>query len=148
LANVLNEPVLVDTGPLVAYFNRRHAHHRRCATLLTELAPPLYTCWPVLTEACYRLASHGGSRLAARLLDSCGEGFLAILPLNAIDAHAVAAFLVMYQDQNADLADAAIIHLAERESIDRVFTLDVTDFSIYRTASGKSLTILPPPTAP
>jgi len=35
------------------------------------------------------------------------------------------------------------LHLAERERIDRVFTIDRKDFSVYRTQAGKSLTLLP-----
>ena len=37
------------------------------------------------------------------------------------------------------LADAALVHLAERENIDTIFTLDRRDFSIYRTASNRVL---------
>lgn len=35
------------------------------------------------------------------------------------------------------------MHLAEREEIEHVFTLDRRDFSAFRTASGKALTLLP-----
>jgi hypothetical protein len=35
------------------------------------------------------------------------------------------------------------MHLAERDAIERVFTIDVTDFSVYRTASGKRLQLMP-----
>jgi predicted nucleic acid-binding protein len=57
---MLTEPVLIDTGPLVAYFNKRDAHNIRCASVFDDIAPPLITCWPVLTEASYLLATHGG----------------------------------------------------------------------------------------
>lgn len=140
---MLTVPVLIDTGPLVAYFNKRDLHNAKCAAALDEIAPPLYTCWPVLTEASYMLLTQGGLHLVEKLLDSCGTGFLEILPLSAFDAHAIADFLDKYRDQVPDLADAALMHLAEREAIERVLTIDLTDFSIYRTASGKRLELLP-----
>lgn len=140
---MLTEPVLIDTGPLVAYLNKRDAHNAKCASALAEIAPPLYTCWPVLTEAAYLLSTHGGLHLVETLLRSCGTGLLEILPLTSFDAHAMADFLDKYDDQRPDLADAALVYLAERESIEHVFTLDLTDFSIYRTAAGKRLHLLP-----
>ena len=140
---MVTEPVLIDTGPLVAYFNKRDEHNAKCAAVFDEIAAPLYTCWPVLTEASYLLMTQGGLHLVGRLLGSCGTGFLEILPLSAYDAHAIADFLDKYRDQHPDLADAALMHLAERDAIERVFTIDVTDFSIYRTVSGKRLELLP-----
>ena len=140
---MLTEPVLIDTGPLVAYLNKRDAHNAKCAAILAEVAPPLYTCWPVLTEAAHLLLTQGGLHLVEKLLHSCGTGFLEILPLNSFDAHSMADFLDKYRDQTPDLADASLVYLAEREAIKKVFTLDLTDFSIYRTASGKRLELLP-----
>jgi hypothetical protein len=43
----------------------------------------------------------------------------------------------------AQLADAALVYLADREGIDTVFTLDQRDFTIYRTASNRRLAIIP-----
>lgn len=140
---MLTEPVLIDTGPLVAYLNKRDAHHAKCAAVFAEIAPPLFTCWPVLTEAAYLLLTQGSLHLVEKLLHSCGTGFLEILPLTSFDAHAMADFLEKFRDQTPDLADATLVHLAEREVIENVFTLDLIDFSIYRTASGKRLKILP-----
>jgi hypothetical protein len=54
----------------------------------------------------------GGFHLFERLLHSCGDGFLEILPLGADDARAIADFLGKYRDQTPDLADAALMRLA------------------------------------
>jgi predicted nucleic acid-binding protein len=43
----------------------------------------------------------------------------------------------------AQIADGALIYLAEREGIDTVFTLDRRGFLVYRLADGRSLRILP-----
>lgn len=63
-----------------------------------------------------------------------------------LDAQALAwmfGFLARYASMRAQFADAAIMYIAEQEGIDKVFTLDRRDFSIYRTGSGKALTIVP-----
>jgi hypothetical protein len=76
-------------------------------------------------------------------LDSCASGFLRILPLGPGDIAGINAILAKYEDGGFQLADATLMYLAEREGIEHVFTLDRTDFSLYRTRAGKALTILP-----
>ena len=52
--------IIIDTGPLVAYFNRRDRWHRWAAEQMAALNPPLVTCEPVLTEACFLIQRAGG----------------------------------------------------------------------------------------
>ena len=42
---------IVDTGPLVALFDRSERHHRWVAKCFEELEAPLLVCEPVLAEA-------------------------------------------------------------------------------------------------
>jgi predicted nucleic acid-binding protein len=42
---------IVDTGPLVAFFDRAEQHHRWVAERIEELDAPLLVCEPVLAEA-------------------------------------------------------------------------------------------------
>jgi len=46
---------IVDTGPLLAYLNARDRWHRCVVSQMATLYPPLITCEPVLTEACFRI---------------------------------------------------------------------------------------------
>jgi uncharacterized protein len=48
-----------------------------------------------------------------------------------------------YQSAGLQLADAALAHLAEREGIRTVFTIDRRDFSIIRLKRNRVLTIIP-----
>jgi uncharacterized protein len=77
-----------------------------------------------------------------RLLNSPG-GFLQLLQLDPADAKAIATILKRYQNIHPQLADAALVHLAGREGIDTIFTLDRRDFSIDRTNRGRTLRIIP-----
>jgi predicted nucleic acid-binding protein len=48
-----------------------------------------------------------------------------------------------YQDLPMDMADAALVRVAEREGIRRVLSLDQRDFSIYRLARKGKFILLP-----
>jgi hypothetical protein len=48
-----------------------------------------------------------------------------------------------YSDLPMDFADATLVHLASRESISTIFTVDQNDFAAYRIAGNRRFTILP-----
>lgn len=133
--------VLADTGPIVATLSRRDQYHRRCIEALHDLPGPLFTCWPVITEAAWLLRRDNNA--VQKLLHSIDTGFLELLPLTAADARPIASILKKYADIRIQLADAALVHLAARDSLDTIFTLDQRDFSAYKLPKGKSFRILP-----
>ena len=57
---------------------------------------------------------------------------VSILELGEDAPSRIAAFMNRYASIGAQLADASLVYLAERENIDTVFTLDRRDFSVYR----------------
>ena len=131
--------VLVDTGPIVAILSRRDQYHKVCVDALREMPGPLFTCWPVLTEAAWLLRKSADG--VQQLLKGVEAGFLELLPLTTEDAVPIAAILKKYR--RVQLADAALFHLAARDSLDMVFTLDQRDFSAFRLPKGRALRILP-----
>lgn len=133
--------VLIDTGPLVAILSERDQHHAVCRAEAKKLRGPFYTCWPVITEAAFLLKDRPPT--VAKLLGRVRDQKIQILPLSSDDADAIAQILSKYADQDFDLADAALMHLAERETMLTVFTIDHRHFSLYRTAVGKPLAIVP-----
>lgn len=133
--------VLIDAGPLVAMLSSRDSHHERCIHQSKQLPEVLFTCWPTITEAAHLL--HRTSGAVGALLSRIHIGALRILPLSQADAASISAILAKYGDQSFDFADACLMHLAERENIEHVFTLDRRHFSVFRTASDQSLTVLP-----
>jgi predicted nucleic acid-binding protein len=48
-----------------------------------------------------------------------------------------------YHGRPMDFADATLVHLAERESLSTVFTVDHDDFETYRLGARKRFRILP-----
>ncbi len=133
--------VLVDTGPLIAILSQRDEHHQECVELLRSLRPPLFTCWPVLTEALWLLRHYPAAM--QRLLGSFDSGLLGLLVLDKNSIPWIARFLHRYRKVGAQAADAALMYLAEREGIQTVFTLDRRDFSVYRLRANKTVHILP-----
>ena len=133
--------VLVDTGPLVALFDRDDAHHTRCVEALKGVRGPLLTVWPVLTEAAYFLSF--SIEAQERLWELVERGGLRIADLDAGDIPRIRSLMRKYRDRPMDLADAALVRVAERDHLRTVFTLDHEDFRIYRPAPGKAFSLIP-----
>ena len=51
------------------------------------------------------------------------------------------ALMEKYRDLPMDLADAALVRVAERHSVTEIFTLDRKHFTIYRAGRGRFLII-------
>ncbi len=125
----MREIVLLDTGPLVAILNRTDQHHEWAKAQWEHARPPLFTCEPVLAEACFLLRTHpGGAQAILQLLD---RGILQIALDLTSEAESVASLLGRYGNVPMSLADACLVRMAERHSKSRVLTLD-SDFRIYR----------------
>ena len=133
--------IIVDTGPLVAYFNRRDRWHRWVADQMASLNPPLVTCEPVLTEACYLIQRAGGR--PADLVRKIAQGGLEIGIGLDKDAAAVDSLMQRYSDTPMSLADACLVRLTERFPDCRLFTLD-SDFEHYRRNGRQVIPLLRP----
>jgi predicted nucleic acid-binding protein len=70
-------------------------------------------------------------------------GVLELLPLAGAEAPSIAKIMEKYEDIRPQLADAALVHLADREKIETIFTLDRRDFSIYRSGRRHTFRIIP-----
>lgn len=133
--------VLLDTGPLVALLARSDRYHQICVKTLATISPPLLTCWPVLTEAAWLLRKQ--HRPIDRITEARDAGMLDLLPLDGDSLTDIAAILRRFEDAGIQFADAALAHLADREGLRTVFTLDRRDFSIIRLKRNRTLRIIP-----
>ena len=133
--------ILIDTGPLAALFTATDQHHRLCADTFAGLAPPLLTCWPVLTEAAWIMRKL--PRPMDKLAQAYAGGIIDILPLDGKSMGEIAAIMARYESAGVQLADAALAHLADREGIRTIFTTDRRDFSIIRLRRNRTLKLIP-----
>lgn len=133
--------ILVDAGPLVAIFHADDQNHDRCVRALRSLSRPLATVWPVLTEAMYLLSFSWEAQAA--LWEMVETEVVVILALDRGDAPRMKELMRKYRDLPMDLADAALVRVAERERVRRVFSLDRRDFTVYRPEKIGRFAIIP-----
>ena len=134
-------PAIVDTGPLVAFFDRAERHHRWVADRIEELEGPLLVCEPVLTEALYLLGRH--AKAQNTLFDFLQNGALLIAFRIDENVSAVRKLLDKYRDVPMSFADACVVRMAEIHERHAVLTLDA-DFSIYRKHGRAPLALIHP----
>lgn len=123
------KPVLLDTGVIVALLDRSERHHADCVEALDGVRGPIVTCEAVIAEACYLTRSLPGAPEA--ILQNVADGSFQIPIQLSRCAATVQRILRKYRDQEIDLADACLIHLASELRTGDILTLD-GDFEVYR----------------
>lgn len=122
--------ILIDAGPLVALVKGDDQHHAACKAAFRLIRQPLGTVWPVLTEVMFLLAEIPGAQDV--VWEMIIRGAIRVLPLDSSDVPRIREVMRKYADRTIDLADAALIAVAEREGIRQFFTIDQRDFAVYR----------------
>lgn len=133
--------VLVDAGPLVALIDAADAYHDVCVEALRSLGDPLVTVWPAFTEAMYLLRESWPAQRA--LWSRLETDALTLAALDEDDAPRMRELMEKYRNLPMDLADAALVRVAEREGLTRILTLDRRHFSIYRPGRRRRFAVLP-----
>jgi len=137
----VSRAAIVDTGPLVAFFDRAERHHDWAAGRMRELAVPLLACEPVLAEAMYLLA--GLPKAQDALFELIENGALRIAFRVEEQVSDLRALHRKYRDRPMSLADACIVRMAELFDRHEVLTLD-SDFSIYRKHGREPIVLIRP----
>lgn len=137
----MSQRVLLDTGPIIALLVENDPAHEACVELFKSYSGRLLTCWPVIIEAAW--LARGSHAAMEALFRGVSRNEFELLHLDAADIAPIHQILATYRPMKAQLADASLVYLADREKIDTIFTLDRRDFSTYRTRRGKALKIRP-----
>ena len=127
----LGKSILVDAGPLIALGVPRDKHHARAISFAQANTATLITTWPVITEAAHFLKSD--KRL---LLEFVRSGGLWVEDIGLEYMSRMLDLIDKYPQ--ADLADASLVLIGERLGVTDIATIDTTDFSIYRTRTGRA----------
>jgi uncharacterized protein len=132
---------LIDTGAILALLDRTDRWHQPCVDAFQQLRLPLITSEAVLTELSHLV---GGSRreteAAGKFLRSGAVALMAMADSELPDVHAL---MSRYWDRPMDFADATLVHLAKRESLATVFTVDYSDFETYRIEGKRRFRVVP-----
>lgn len=133
---------IIDTGPLVAFCDRRDRRHEWVAGAFRKIAGPLLTCEAVMAEALY-LTRHRADMQDA-LLQMVEEGLISMPFVLEREVKRIRRLRQQYQDVPMSLADACLLHLAEVYDDHHLCTFD-SDFTIYRKHGRSPVPLLSPP---
>jgi predicted nucleic acid-binding protein len=114
---------------LVALLNRRDRHHGWARDVLDGVDPPIFTCDPVLSEACFLLRNLAGGPEA--VLELLARGIVRSDFRVSSEAEALRRLMKKYASIPMSLADSCLVRMTELDTKSVVVTLD-SDFRIYR----------------
>jgi predicted nucleic acid-binding protein len=121
--------VIIDAGPLVALLNRRERLHSWTSSILDTIEPPIFTCDPVISEACFLLQDVSGGQDA--VLELVSRGIVRSDFRVASEVDSIRVLMRRFSDVPMSLADACLVRMTELDQQSVVLTLD-SDFRIYR----------------
>jgi len=125
--------VLADSGFLVALGIERDPRHRAARDFIDKYVGELLVAAPVVSETCYFLSTIG----KVRMLDWLRKFPRKVLEVPTRAYPDVGEILARYAQLNPDFTDAAVVWLADATGCREILTVDVRDFSVFRTRKGK-----------
>jgi uncharacterized protein len=123
---------ILDTSFLFALTDKSDRNHQKVLAVAQNTNESLVLPVVVLPEICYLIASRLSHHAMRRFVASMTPDVVQVESVTAEDLIRVHQILEQYADNQLDFTDAAIVAMAERLAINRVYTLDRRDFSIIR----------------
>jgi uncharacterized protein len=132
---------LIDTGAILALLDLDDEWHEACVEAYNNHRLPWLTTEAVLTEALHLvLRNLRHDRGLWRLFRS---GAIRMSSITNEELPQIQALMEDYADRPMDFADATIVHVASRERLSTIMTVDHDGFETYRLFGRKKFTILP-----
>ncbi len=131
------EKVIIDSGPLIALFDKSDRYHTKVLHYLKSFQGKLYSTWPVLTEVSYILDFN--LQVQIDFLRWVSIGGVEIVHLDTSDLITIIGYMEKYMNVPMDLADSSLVVLSNKLDIDKILTID-RDFYIYRNHKKIHLT--------
>ena len=133
--------LLLDTGPLVAFLDRRETLHHWSRRVFQKVRAPLLTCNAVLTEACWLLRDQPqGPEAVLRLVE---RGFVASAFSLENESGDVRRLIARYASVPMSFADACLVRMSELHESAILLTFDA-DFTVYRRHGRGEIPVLMP----
>ena len=121
--------------------NERDPWSRICRETFQSLRLPLITSQAVLTELFHLVGDHRREMEGA--WGFVRSGALRLAEIQESELPEIHALMSRYWDRPMDFADATLVHLAKRESLSTIFTVDHADFETYRIDGRRRFRVLP-----
>ncbi|MGH7963334.1 MAG: type II toxin-antitoxin system VapC family toxin [Candidatus Binatia bacterium] len=132
---------LIDTGAILALLDRDDRWHSACVEAFPLFHLPLATSAAVLTELFHLVGDNRREIDAA--WSFLRSGAVTVLSIDDADMPILDLLMKKYHDRPMDFADATLVHLARRESLHTIFTVDFDDFETYRINGRRRFRIFP-----
>jgi hypothetical protein len=132
---------LIDTGAIVALVDRDDEWHESCVNAYRRNRLPWLTTEAVLTEAFHLVRRN--LRYDRAIWTLLHSGAILMSMISHEELPQIHALMSQYDDRPMDFADATLVHLAAREHLNLIFTIDRNDFATYRLPQRKKFTIVP-----
>jgi len=133
--------LLIDTGPLISFFDESDQYSSKIRTRLQEFRGQLFATEAVVTELAYYFNDLKHAQLY--IMEWISKGALKILPISETEYYSIYTLMRKYQDTPMDFCDASLMYVGEREKISEISTWD-SDFRVYRYKNGSQLKMLWP----
>jgi predicted nucleic acid-binding protein len=114
--------------------------HGACVAAYDQLRLPLATTSAVLAETFYFTVKRN---LMPRAWEFIRAAPIVIAPITNEELPSLEALMHRYADRPMDFADATLVHVAEREGLNTILTIDHDDFETYRIGRNAKFRILP-----
>lgn len=132
---------LIDTGAIHALVDRNDEWHEPCVAAYNHNRLPWLTTEAVLTETFYLVRRNLHDDRAVWTLLRSGAIRMSVIADEELPQ--IQALMSQYADRPMDFADATLVHLAAREHLSVILTIDHADFLTYRLPNRKKFTVLP-----
>jgi predicted nucleic acid-binding protein len=130
---------LIDSGPLIALFDRNDKYHLASVKFIKENNSELVTTLASVTETLHLLDFNRSAQID--FLGWVNAGAVTLETITSYDLQRIKELTIKYSDLPMDFADACLVFLGEKFNIDEVATID-RDFDVYRLKGKKPFTTL------
>jgi len=132
---------LIDTGAILALLDRDDEQHEACVAAYNYHRLPWLTTEAVLTEVWHLVRRNvRDDRGVWQLLRS---GAIRMSAITNEELSRIQILMDDSADRPMDFADATLVHVAARERLGLILTIDHDDFATYRLPGRKKFTLLP-----
>ena len=121
--------ILIDTGPLIALFDRDDNYHDRIIKFIKEGRYKFITTLSVITEVEHMLDFNVNVQID--FLEWIMKEGVLLQEIQQKDISRIIELTKKYRDRLMDFADATLVIAAERTGIKKIISID-SDFDIYR----------------
>jgi hypothetical protein len=128
----------MDTGPMVALFNKSDAYHAKSLKFIKSFKGKFVTSIASITEAIYLLDFDENAQFA--FLNWIHAGAVEIGHVDNSQIERVVTLFKKHSDLPMDFADGCLVAIAEKLNVNEVATID-SDFEVYRIQRRKKFKI-------